>query len=136
MLTGVAVLIFDMMTAYFIYHLPLKQVMLEKLFPCFRAHWSLIFFFSKFICCCPWSTHICTRDSSFCSISFSIFISSLQWDPRTVCWRSRTDLLFLQSSVTLLHLNRRCLRSTSPPWSPPTRPATSFHPPTGLWEAP
>lgn len=65
----------------------------------------------------------------------TIFHLFTQWDLRTVCWRSRTDRLFLQSSVTRQPQNLRCLQSTSPPWSPPTRPATSFHPPMGLWEA-
>lgn len=117
-------------SAYFIYDLPIKQVMQKKLL-CFRALWLPIvhkYLHPRFFC------HDRSFFGFFC-FSFSIFTSSLQWDLRTVCWRSHTVLLFLRSSVTLQHPNRRCLQSTFLPWLPPTRPATSFHPPMGLWEA-
>lgn len=61
-------------------------------------------------------------------------LSSLQWDPRTVCWRSPSGPQYLQWSATLQHLNQRCLQLIFPCWAPLTHPAMPSHLPTGLWE--
>lgn len=77
-----------------------------------------------------------THSPLYTFISLFSLISSLQWDLRTVCWRSPSGLQYLQWSATPQRLNLTCPPSTCPRWAPLTGPATPSHLPMGLWEAP